>query len=156
MSSARQCLEHRHAYVRKNSVLAIQSIFSHSEHLIPDAPDLILAFLQTESDNTCKRNAFAALSAISHEKALEYLNSVFDGIANLDELTQLVLIEFIRKDAVLNLGNKVRSPVIELGGVFFSLLVWRIGQISPVNLRFAGGVFEYCGIRSCYIIDCLD
>lgn len=51
---------------------------------------------------------------------MEYLNSVFDGIANLDELTQLVLIEFIRKDAVLNMGNKVRSPVIELGGVFFS------------------------------------
>lgn len=81
---------------------------------------------------------------------------MFDGIANLDELTQLVLIEFIRKDAVLNLGNKVRSPVIELGGVFFLLLVWRIGQISPVNLRFAGGVFKYCCIRSCYIIDCLD
>lgn len=33
---------------------------------------------------------------------------MFDGIASLDELTQLVLIEFIRKDAVLNLGNKVR------------------------------------------------
>lgn len=66
-----------------------------------------MAFLQAESDNTCKRNAFAALSAISHAKALEYLNSVFDQIANSDELTQLVLIEFIRKDAVLNSGNKV-------------------------------------------------
>src|SRR5712691_8126018 len=33
LSSARQCLEHRHAYVRKNAVLAIQSIYVHSEHL---------------------------------------------------------------------------------------------------------------------------
>lgn len=84
---------------------------------------------------------------------------MFDGIASLDELTQLVLIEFIRKDAVLNLGNKVRfwrgSPVIGLV-VFFSLLVWEIGQISPVNLRSTGGVFKYRCIRSCYIIDSLD
>ena len=105
--SARQCLEHRHAYVRKNAVLAIQSVYLHSEHLVPDAPELIQTFLQTESDNTCRRNAFASLSAISHAKALEYLNSVFDDIANTDELTQLVLIEFIRKDAILNSGNKV-------------------------------------------------
>jgi coatomer subunit beta len=91
--------------------LAIQSIYVHSEHLIPDAPDLIEAFLQGESDNTCKRNAFASLSAISHPKALGYLNSVFDEIPNSDELTQLVLIEFIRKDAVINSGNKVRAGI---------------------------------------------
>ena len=38
--------EHRHSYVRKNAVFAIYSIYRHSEHLIPDAPDLILTFLQ--------------------------------------------------------------------------------------------------------------
>lgn len=40
------CQEHRHSYVRKNAVFAIYSIYHHSEHLIPDAPDLILTFLQ--------------------------------------------------------------------------------------------------------------
>ena len=113
LSSARQCLEHRHAYVRKNAVLAVSSIFAHSEHLIPDAPELILTFLQAENDNTCKRNAFAALSAISHEKALQYLTTVFDDIASVDELTQLVLIEFIRKDAVVNPSNKVGGVVLD-------------------------------------------
>lgn len=108
LSSCRSCLEHRHAYVRKNAVFAVQSIFQHSENLIPDAPDLILTFLQAESDHTCKRNAFAALSVISHQKALEYLNSIFDGIVSQDELMQLVVIEFIRKDAVVNTQNKAR------------------------------------------------
>jgi len=107
LSSARQCLEHRHAYVRKNAVLAVSSIFQHSEHLIPDAPELIYTFIQAENDNTCKRNAFVALSSISHEKALDYLTLVFNEISTLDELTQLALIEFIRKDAGLNPGNKV-------------------------------------------------
>ncbi|KAI9814445.1 MAG: coatomer subunit beta [Pycnora praestabilis] len=108
LSSARSCLEHRHAYVRKNAVYAVSSIYQHSESLIPDAPELLQTFLETESDHTCKRNAFAALVAISHPKALEYLSSVFDGIANADELLQLVELEFIRKDAVQNSQNKAR------------------------------------------------
>ncbi|KUJ07994.1 Coatomer, beta subunit [Mollisia scopiformis] len=108
LSSARSCLEHRHAYVRKNAVFAVASIFQHSESLIPDAPELIATFLETESDHTCKRNAFAALVSISHDKALAYLSSVFDGIPNADELLQLVELEFIRKDAIQNSQNKAR------------------------------------------------
>ncbi len=107
MSSARSCLEQRHAYVRKNAVFAVAAIFQHSESLIPDAPELIATFLETETDNTCKRNAFAALVSISHDKALAYLSNVFDGIPNADELLQLVELEFIRKDAVQNSQNKV-------------------------------------------------
>ncbi|KFX98963.1 hypothetical protein O988_00297 [Pseudogymnoascus sp. VKM F-3808] len=108
LSSARSCLEHRHAYVRKNAVFAVASIFQHSESLIPDAAELIATFLETESDHTCKRNAFAALASIDHDKALVYLSSVFDGIPNADELLQLVELEFIRKDAVQNSQNKAK------------------------------------------------
>lgn len=86
---------------------AVASIFQHSESLIPDAPELIQTFLETESDGTCKRNAFAALMSISHQKALEYLASTFDSIPNTDELLQLAELEFIRKDAVQNSQNKV-------------------------------------------------
>jgi coatomer subunit beta len=53
---------------------------------MPDAPDLIQSFLESESDHTCKRNAFAALSLIDHQRALTYLSGVFDGIPNADEL----------------------------------------------------------------------
>ncbi|KAK0715903.1 adaptin N terminal region-domain-containing protein [Lasiosphaeris hirsuta] len=108
LSSARSCLEHRHAYVRKNAVFAVASIFQHSPSLIPDAPDLIATFLEGESDPTCKRNGFAALSSISHDKALAYLSTVFDGIPNAEELLQLVELEFIRRDAVQNSQNKAR------------------------------------------------
>lgn len=109
LSSARSCLEHRHAYVRKNAVFAVSSIYHHSEALIPDAPELLQNFLEGESDHTCKRNAFAALSGMNHQKALEYLSGAFDAIPNADELLQLVELEFIRKDAVENAQNKVLS-----------------------------------------------
>ncbi|PSR92135.1 adaptin N terminal region-domain-containing protein [Coniella lustricola] len=108
LSSARSCLEHRHAYVRKNAVFAIASIYQHSPSLIPDASDLIATFLESESDPTCKRNAFAALASIDHAKALVYLSSIFEGIPNAEELLQLVELEFIRKDAVQNSQNKAR------------------------------------------------
>ncbi|KAF2967914.1 hypothetical protein GQX73_g5676 [Xylaria multiplex] len=108
LSSARSCLEHRHAYVRKNAVFAIASIHQHSPSLIPDAADLIAAFLDGESDATCKRNAFAALSSIDHDKSLAYLSNVFEGIPNAEELLQLVELEFIRKDAFQNQQNKAR------------------------------------------------
>ena len=70
---------------------------------------MIQTFIESENDPTCKRNAFAALSAMSHDKALEYLSSAFDAIPNADELLQLVELEFVRKDAVENAQNKVRS-----------------------------------------------
>ncbi|KAK2799323.1 coatomer subunit beta [Onygenales sp. PD_10] len=108
LSSARSCLDHRHAYVRKNAVWAVASIFQHSESLIPDAPDLIQSFLESENDHTCKRNAFAALLTVSHQKALEYLSSTFDSVPNADELLQLVELEFIRKDAIQNTQNKAK------------------------------------------------
>lgn len=108
LSSARSCLEHRHAYVRKNAVFAVASIYTHSPSLIPDAADLIATFLEGESDPTCKRNGFAALSNIDHGKALAYLSSVFDGIPNAEELLQLVELEFIRKDAIQNSQHKAR------------------------------------------------
>ncbi|POR39006.1 Coatomer subunit beta [Tolypocladium paradoxum] len=108
LSSARSCLEHRHAYVRKNAVFAVSSIYSHSPSLIPDASELISTFLGGETDATCKRNAFTALASINHDAALLYLSSVFDGIPNAEELLQLVELEFIRKDAVQNSQNKAR------------------------------------------------
>ncbi|KAJ5917409.1 Coatomer subunit beta [Penicillium verhagenii] len=108
LSSARSCLEHRHAYVRKNAAWAVASIFQHSESLIPDAPELLQTFLESETDSTCKRNAFAALVSISHQKALEYLGTTFDTIPNTDELLQLAELEFLRKDAVQNPQNKSR------------------------------------------------
>ena len=93
--------------MRKNAVLAVSSIYHSSESLIPDAPDLVEAFLKEENDATCKRNAFAALSAMDHDRALGYLNTTIDAIPNADELLQLVELEFIRKDVVRNPQNKV-------------------------------------------------
>ncbi|EJU02825.1 coatomer subunit beta [Dacryopinax primogenitus] len=96
--TARACLEHRHSYVRKNAVFAILTIHRNFEHLVPDAPELVQTFLAAESDMTCKRNAFVCLSQLAPEKAAEYLLSVLDQVPNFDELLQLSVIDFIRRE----------------------------------------------------------
>ncbi|USW47915.1 Putative clathrin/coatomer adaptor, adaptin-like, coatomer beta subunit, armadillo-like helical [Septoria linicola] len=155
LAPARACLEHRHSYVRKNAVFAIASIFQHNEHLMPDAPELIQNFLESESDNTCKRNAFAALLSISHEKALEYLSGVFEGIPNASELLQLVELEFIRKDAVQNQGNKARylRLIFDLLEAKESTVVYEAASSltaltsNPVAVKAAAGKFIELAIK---------
>lgn len=97
--TCRTCLEHRHSYVRKNAVFAIYSIYKDFENLIPDAPELIQTFLAAESDTTCKRNAFVFLSSCARQRAVDYVLNILDQISGFDELMQLAIIEFIRKDA---------------------------------------------------------
>ncbi|RKO85232.1 adaptin N terminal region-domain-containing protein [Blyttiomyces helicus] len=97
--TVRACLEHRHAYVRKNAVLAIYTIFKNFEYLIPDAPELIQTYLATEADQNCKRNAFIMLINTKQSLAVEYFNSVINQVPQFDELLQLAVIELVRKDA---------------------------------------------------------
>ncbi|KAJ6120523.1 hypothetical protein N7523_004803 [Penicillium sp. IBT 18751x] len=155
LSSARGCLEHRHAYVRKNAVWAVASIFQHSESLIPDAPELLQTFLESETDSTCKRNAFAALMSISHQKALEYLRTTFDTIPNTDELLQLAELEFLRKDAVQNPQNKSRylKLMLELLDASTSTVVYEAATSltaltsNPVAVKAAAGKLIELAIR---------
>ncbi|KAK3905684.1 coatomer subunit beta [Staphylotrichum tortipilum] len=155
LSSARSCLEHRHAYVRKNAVFAVASIYQHSPSLIPDAAELIATFLEGESDPTCKRNGFAALSSISHDKALAYLSTVFDGIPNAEELLQLVELEFIRKDAIQNAQNKARylRLIFDLLEANTSTVVYEAASSltaltnNPVAVKAAAGKFIELAIK---------
>jgi coatomer subunit beta len=116
MPAIRACLEHRHSYVRRNSVLAIFTIYryvtvqnmnteliSHLylsrnfEFLIPDAPELISNFLEGEQDMSCKRNAFLMLLHADQERALSYLAACLDQVASFGDILQLVIVELIYK-----------------------------------------------------------
>ncbi|EEB08830.1 coatomer beta subunit [Schizosaccharomyces japonicus yFS275] len=112
--TVRQCLEHRHAYVRKNAILAVLRIYQLSSQLLPDAPSLAEDFITIEQDATCKRNAFMVLCTIAPETASLYLLENKDAMLTLPAPFQLVAIEFIRKTAINDLENK---------SVFFSMLM---------------------------------
>ena len=90
-------LEHRHAYVRRNAVLAVFLIFKNFEHMIPDGPELVEKVLQAEADPSCKRNAFLMLFSCDQERAVHFLSNNLDQVANYSDTLQLVVLELIRK-----------------------------------------------------------
>ena len=108
MSSIRACLEHRHSYVRRNAVLAIFKIYINFEKLIPDAPEIILDFLQTETNASCKRNAFLMLVHLDQDKALAYLDTCLDQISSFNEILQLVIVELIYKVCIGNPAERAK------------------------------------------------
>lgn len=98
----RQGLDHRHAYVRKNAVFCVLAIAQceNTKQLIPDASELLSALLAEEMDNTCRRNAFVALTRLDRDSAYAYFHSMFGQIAEADELLQLAFVYFAATDAI--------------------------------------------------------
>ncbi|KAJ2611652.1 coatomer subunit beta [Coemansia sp. RSA 1365] len=95
----RECLAHRHAYVRKNAVAAVAAIYSTQPQLIPDAPELVQEFLATEADMTCRRNAVAMLARSAPEAAVQWLRENAAAVVGFEELLQLEVMDVIRRTA---------------------------------------------------------
>uniref|UniRef100_A0A336M8P6 Coatomer subunit beta n=1 Tax=Culicoides sonorensis TaxID=179676 RepID=A0A336M8P6_CULSO len=108
MPAIRACLEHRHSYVRRNAVLAIFTIYKNFEWLVPDGPELIANFLDSQQDMSCKRNAFLMLLHADQERALNYLASCLDQVTNFGDILQLVIVELIYKVCHANPSERSR------------------------------------------------
>lgn len=92
-------LEHRHSYVRRTAVLAVNAIYKlpKGELLLQDAPDTIDKVLRSEQDMSTKRNAFAMLATHAPDKAARYLFENIESLSNWSDILQMVILELIRK-----------------------------------------------------------
>lgn len=102
------CLEHRHAYVRRNAVLAIFTIYRNFEFLIPDAPEQIAKYLEEERDMSCRRNAFLMLLHADQNRALAYLAACLDLVPTFGDILQLVIVELIYKVCLAKPSERAR------------------------------------------------
>lgn len=92
-------LEHRHSYVRRNAVLAVNNIYKlpKGELMLADAPDTIEKLLRIEQDLSTKRNAFSLLTSYAHAKAVRYLLENIEQISTWGDILQMAILELIRK-----------------------------------------------------------
>lgn len=97
MPAIRACLEHRHAYVRRNAILCIFTIYKNFDFLIPDAPEVVATVLEVEQDMATRRNSFLMLLQVDQKRALDYLSGCLDQIQNFGDILQLVIVELIYK-----------------------------------------------------------
>mmetsp|Transcript_8319 Transcript_8319/g.29537 ORF Transcript_8319/g.29537 Transcript_8319/m.29537 type:complete len:971 (-) Transcript_8319:106-3018(-) len=91
-------LKHRHHYVRRNAVNAVHNIYRvFGEDFLPGAPDDILRFMDEESDQTARRNAFAMLFNCAQDKAVAYFVEHSNDVATYGDGFSLVVLELARK-----------------------------------------------------------
>ena len=76
--------------------------------MIPDAPELIGNFLETEQDASCKRNAFMMLIHVDQDRALQYLSGCMDQVGQFNDILQLVIVELIYKVCHNNPAERAR------------------------------------------------
>ena len=100
--SIKACLEHRHSYVRKNAALAVLNIHHNvSPDLLPDAPDLIHRFIQTETDAGARRNAFLFLCSEAEVLAIQFLAEHLEDVPKYGDGFALLVLELTRKVGVV-------------------------------------------------------
>jgi len=107
--SIKACLEHRHAYVRKNAALAVFHAHRlHGETLIPDGPELVESFLAAETDAAARRNAFLMLFNESEEMAIQFLAKNMDDVGKYGDGFALLVLELTRRVCRRDPGMKTR------------------------------------------------
>ncbi|KAL5204170.1 hypothetical protein ABZP36_009041 [Zizania latifolia] len=92
-------LEHRHHFIRRHALSAISAIYRlpHGDQLLPDAPDLVQRSLAAEQDASARRNAFLMLCACAQERAVAYLLTNAEHVAEWPDLLQMAAVDLIIK-----------------------------------------------------------
>jgi coatomer subunit beta len=92
-------LEHRHSFVRRNAVLAIDAIYRlpGGDNMLSEAPETVEKFLSGESDLSARRNAFLMLYNNAQERALAYLLANVESVTSWGDILQTVALDLIRK-----------------------------------------------------------
>jgi coatomer subunit beta len=107
--SVKQCLEHRHSYVRRNAFLAAYSIHHHfGEQLLPDGAELVEKFIATETDISARRTAFLMLVNEAESMAMDYLSNHVDDIKTFGDGFALLVLELSRKVCRRDPNQKAR------------------------------------------------
>lgn len=101
-------LEHRHAFVRRNAILAMTAIYKlpQGENLLCDAPEMIEKTLNMEQDLSARRNAFLMLYTCSQDRAVNYLLNHLDSVSTWGDILQMVVLELVRKVCRTNQAEK--------------------------------------------------
>lgn len=101
-------LEHRHYYVRANAVLSLHSVYKIFPDMVSDAPELLEAFLDGETDRMARRNAFLCLFQMDHKRATSFLVDNWEQIDKFGDGFQQVVLELARKVCKANPSEKSR------------------------------------------------
>jgi coatomer subunit beta len=103
MEAVSQNLNHRHFYVRRNTVMCIYNVYLNTGmELVEDFIDDIEKICINDNDLSTKRNAFILIFHLDQARALNYLKTIMaasddDPIYDMGDIFQLSILEMLRK-----------------------------------------------------------
>ena len=110
ISSVVQNVKHDFAYVRRNAVLAVHSIYRRFPQLLPDAPELIETLMLTEPDESTRRHAFNMLFQTAQERAVRVLAALREQHSDVTELGEQFLLAVVESAKQLIAQNPYDKP----------------------------------------------
>ena len=148
--SIKQCLDHRHSYVRKNAALATFHVCKHfGATLMPDGNEVMERFVLAESELGARRNAYLMLFNEAEEVAIDFLAQNIDDLGKFGDGFALLVLELTRK--VCRRDPQQKSRFVR---VLFSLLqspsaavsyeaAWTLVSLSsaPTAVRAAASTY---------------
>ena len=127
--AVKQCLTHRHPYVRRNAVLTVFSIARQFPDRYPDAVEDVERFMEEESDPSSRRNAFVMLFGVAQERAIGYLSRNLEKVLNFGDGFALILLELIRKLA--RAGSVADGSALATKAKFIRIVFSLLDNPSP-------------------------
>ncbi len=107
MPSIKACLEHRHAYVRKNAAMVLYHVHKYfGQNLTPDGAEIMQQFINGETELGSRRNAFLMLLNEAEVNAIEYLRVHAHGLDRFGDGFALLVLELTRKVCRRDPSNK--------------------------------------------------
>lgn len=144
-------LEHRHAFVRRNAILAMTAIYNlpQGEHLLVDAPEMIEKLLVTEQDLSARRNAFLMLYTCAQDRAVNYLLNHLENVSSWGDILQMVVLELVRKVCRSNPAEKgkyIKIVILLLSSTSAAVTYECAGALvslsnAPTAIRAAGNCY---------------
>lgn len=144
-------LEHRHAFVRRNAILAMNAIYSlpQGEQLLVDAPEMIEKLLASEQDLSARRNAFLMLYTCAQDRAVNYLLNHLENVSSWGDILQMVVLELVRKVCRSNPNEKgkyIKIVILLLSSTSAAVMYECAGALvslssAPTAIRAAGNCY---------------
>jgi len=108
----KDCLKHRHRFVRRNAFLAIYAIAKRAPELFPDAAETVAEFLEKETDEAARRNAFLMLFNCAQDRAVDYFARHSEDADTFGEGFSLLLLDLARKSCTRDADQALKARFI--------------------------------------------
>lgn len=119
MPAIKDCLSHRHRFVRRNGFLAVYAIAKRAPELFPDAAEVVAEFLEKETDEAARRNAFLMLFNCAQDRAIDFFARHAEDAESFGEGFSLLLLDLARRSSKRDADQALKARFIR---PIFSLL----------------------------------